>query len=155
MTLYFFLAYILGSPSKSKPKKTSRRSRRQYKHYVRREVKRYNRRRRSPSHPRIGRDYPFRLRRRGIYNYWSQAPTHLDQTVMNMLRELRFEFIQSNRNDRSTRRPSSQRLVKNHIREGHAPIVLSQTLFNIAIVSQIEKVDFQRLHQEMHSCVRQ
>ena len=102
LILYFLLAHILDSRSKSKPKTISRRSRRHYRQRIQREVKRYKRKRRSPSPPRVGRDYPFRLRQRGIYNHRSQAPSHLDQTVMNMLRELRFELIRPNRDSHRT-----------------------------------------------------
>ena len=91
LVLYYFISWIMPQENKRK-KEGSRWHRRMYQQHVRREVRRYRRRRSRSPPPRVGRQYPLRLRRQGIYNHRSQAPTHLDQAAMNMMRDLRFEL---------------------------------------------------------------
>ena len=91
LVLYYFISWIIPRENRKK-KKGSRYHRRMYQQHVKREVRRYRRRRSRSPPPRVGRQYPLRLRQQGIYNHRSQAPTHLDQAVMNMMRDLRFEL---------------------------------------------------------------
>ena len=91
LVLYYFISWIMPQENKRK-KKSSRWHRRMYQQHVRREVRRYRRRRSRSPPPRVGRQYPLRLRRQGIYNHRSQAPTHLDQAAINIMRDLRFEL---------------------------------------------------------------
>ena len=130
--LFYMCAKWYVGPSK-KDKKYPRREHRRYTQHVFREHRRHRRRSSRGRTPHLGRQVPFRLRRQGVYAPRSQAPTVLEQNVMAIMRDLRFELIRTRNNisETSSARPHRHQGHRNRRRRSRNRI---QTVRQLVIV---------------------